>query len=357
MAAIEPLLLDIAAPDDWHVHLRDDDMLEAVTPFTANVFRRALVMPNLVPPVTSTAAAAAYRDRILNAVGPDARPDFTPMMGLYLHDHLAVDDLLAGHRDGVVFAVKYYPAGATTNSEAGGASLLGYRSVLEVMAERGIPLLVHAESTDPDIDIFDREAAFLDVELAPACAAVPGLTVTVEHLSTRAGLDFVRSHDGVGGSITPHHLTCDRSDVLANGLRPDLYCKPVINSRDERIALAEAATSGDPCLFYGTDSAPHPLSHKESAQAKPGIFNAPYALEVVAELFHSMDALDRLEGFVSRNGAEHYGLDAATETIRLRRSPHEEDYEVPATVMTASGTPVRIFGADAARRWSWHRRS
>lgn len=347
----ETVSVEIVVPDDWHVHFRDDEMLAAVAPFTARGFHRALVMPNLVPPITNTTTAAAYRDRILASVGPDARGDFTPLMGLYLNDDLDVDDLLAGHRDGIVFAVKYYPAGATTNSEAGGASLAGYRSALEVMAGVGIPLLVHAESTDPEVDIFDREAAFLEAELAPICDEVPELKVTVEHVSTRAGLDFVRGHTGVAGSITPHHLTCDRSDLLANGLRPHLYCKPVINSREERLALVAAATSGDPRFFFGTDSAPHPLSEKESVSAKPGIFSAPHALEVVAELFYQRGALDRLEAFVSLNGAAHYGLEASAEVVRLERAVGE-GVEGATTILSADGSEVRIFGVDAGRRWS-----
>ncbi len=342
--------ITVATPDDWHVHLRDDHMLTAVAPFTANSFRYALVMPNLVPPITSMAMAREYRDRIVAAAGPDARSDFTPLMGLYLNDDLVIEDLLAGVAAGVVFAVKYYPAGATTNSEAGGASLIGYQSVLEAMAEAGIPLLVHAESTDPDIDIFDREAAFLETELTPACDAVPGLTVTVEHISTRSGLDFVAAHDGFAGSITPHHLTCDRSDVLANGLRPDLYCKPVINSREERDALAAAAMSGNPSFFVGTDSAPHPLSHKETGRAKPGIFNAPYALEVIAELFHQNRALDQLESFLSLNGPTHYGLPVADSTITLTRA--EPTQTRPEMITTSGGVEVRIFGAEAAALWT-----
>jgi len=346
----DTVTLEIGTPDDWHVHLRDDDMLAAVTPFTSRCFRHALVMPNLVPPVTTTAMAAAYRDRILAAAGPDARPDFTPLMGLYLNDDLSADDLLAGVADGVVFAAKYYPAGATTNSEAGGASLIGYRSVLEVMAGAGVPLLVHAESTDPAVDVFDREAVFIETELVPVVEALPELRVTVEHISTRAGLDLVRERANLGGSITPHHLTCDRSDLLANGLRPDLYCKPVINSREERIAIAAAATSGDPSFFLGTDSAPHPMTRKHAAQGSAGIFNAPYALEVVAELFHELGALDRLEGFTSHHGPDHYGLPRSEQRVRLTRDGAAEPTE---HVVTADGTEVRIFGADAARRWTW----
>ncbi len=348
----ESISLQIDAPDDWHVHLRDDEMLEAVAPYTANAFRHALIMPNLVPPVTSTALAAAYRNRILTAAGPDARTDFTPMMALYLNDDLDTADLLAGAADGIVFGAKFYPAGATTNSAAGGTSLLDYRATLEAMAGAGIPLLVHAESTDPDIDIFDREAVFIDQQMFPVIEQIPELRVTVEHISTRAGLEIVQDHPQVGGSITPHHLTCDRSDLLANGMRPDLYCKPVINSRDERIAIAAAATSGDPSFFYGTDSAPHPLSKKEAAKVAAGIFNAPYAIEVVAELFHEMGALDELEAFVSHHGVDHYGLERATAKVRLTRRVVDE-LEPAESMRTAGGTEVRIFGADAARRWTW----
>ncbi|MEM9203101.1 MAG: dihydroorotase [Actinomycetota bacterium] len=344
--------MEIAAPDDWHVHFRDDEMLDAVAPYTANVFRHAVVMPNLKPPVTSTAAAEAYRNRILAAAGPDARADFTPVMVLYLNDELDVADMLAGADEGIVFGAKYYPAGATTNSAAGGSSLLGYRSVLEAMAGAGVPLLVHAESTDPEVDLFDREADFIEKQLLPVVEQIPELRVTVEHISTRAGLDIVQDHPQVGGSITPHHLTCDRDDLLANGMRPHLYCKPVINSADERKAIAAAATSGNPSFFYGTDSAPHPLSAKESAKVAAGIFNAPYALEVVAELFYEMDALDRLEGFVSHHGADHYGVERSPEKVRLTRRD-DADVAPAEAVFTADGTEVRIFGADAARRWSW----
>lgn len=346
------ITMEIAVPDDWHVHLRDDEMLDAVAPYTANLFRRAVVMPNISPPVTSTAAAAAYRERILAAAGPEARADFTPVMVLYLNDQIVVDDLLAGAADGVVFGAKYYPAGATTNSAAGGNDLLAFRPVLEEMAGAGIPLLVHAESTDPEIDLFDREADFIEKQLLPVVEQIPELRVTVEHISTRAGLDIVKDHPQVGGSITPHHLTCDRADLLANGMRPHLYCKPVINSREERIAIAEAATSGNPSFFYGTDSAPHPLSKKETDKVAAGIFNAPYAIEVVAELFHEMDALPLLEGFVSHNGADHYGVERSTARIRLTRKA-DDDAEPAETVTTADGQIVRIFGADAARLWSW----
>ena len=360
-APTPPVTLDIAAPDDWHVHLRDDHLLATVAPITARAFRYALVMPNLVPPISTAAEAAAYRARILDAVaaGGGARPDFQPIMALYLTDRLTIDDLRAGVADEVVHAVKYYPAGATTNSADGGTSLASFRPVLEAMAESGIPLLVHAESTDPALDIFDRERAFIDRELAPLVADLPELPVTVEHLSTRAGVELVVAIDNVCGSITPHHLACDRTDLLANGLRPDLYCKPIINSPEDRAALVAAATSGRADFFLGTDSAPHPSSDKYAPTAKPGIFNAPFALEVVAEVFHQANALDRLEAFTSLNGCRHYGFKPSDARVRLTRRPvasggGDDGAPDPSQdeVVTADGARVRIFGVAEADLWT-----
>lgn len=344
-----PQALVIATPDDWHVHLRDDAMLAAVTPFTASVFRYALVMPNLATPITTTAAAARYRQRILAAAGPSVGPEFAPLMTLYLNDDLSVDDLIAGHDDGIVHAAKYYPARATTNSEAGVESLGSVLPVLERMAESGVPLLVHAESTNPSVDIFDRERDFLEDQLDDICDRLPELRVTVEHLSTADGVDFVREHQGVAGSITPHHLSCDRDDVLANGLRPDLYCKPVLNSAGDREALVAAATSGDTAFFLGTDSAPHPETSKYTSVAKPGIFGAPYAIPVVAEVFAQADRLDRLERFVSLNGAGHYGLEPADGRVVVR--PNTDRATAPGTSMNGAAGAVQIFGADAAAKW------
>lgn len=344
--------IDVAIPDDWHVHLRDDEMLQAVVGHTAGWFRYAMVMPNLRPPIVNAAQAAEYRDRIVRAAGETAH--FAPVMTLYLTPEIDVADLRHGWQTGAIGAVKFYPAGATTNSESGGATLLGFRSTLEAMTDMGMPLLVHAESTDPSIDIFDREAAFLDAQVAPLLAEMPELSVTVEHISTAAGIDIVRDHPQAFGSITPHHLSCDRSDILANGLRPELYCKPVINSANHRRALVAAATSGDASFFLGTDSAPHPLSAKQARVAAAGIFNAPYALEVTAEVFHQAGALDQFEAFVATNGAVRYGHEPAADRLRLTRvgDPAVDADEV---LTTSSGDEVRLFGVGEAAAWSIER--
>jgi len=345
----------IATPDDWHVHLRDDAMLATVAPYTANIFRYALVMPNLTKPITSTAAAARYRQRILDAAGTTVGSEFTPLMTLYLNDEVSADDLIIGHDEAVIHAAKYYPSGATTNSEAGVESLRSLLPVLERMAESGVPLLVHAESTDPLVDIFDRERDFLENQLHDVCERLPELRVTVEHVSTADGVDFVREHRGVAATITPHHLSCDRTDVLSNGLRPDLYCKPVLNSSSDRQALVAAATSGSPDFFLGTDSAPHPETSKLASRGKPGIFNAPYAMQVVVEVFAHVDRLDHLEDFVSVNGAAHYGFEPADGRLDIRSNP--ADPPAPVQVIDGADGEVRIFGADAAAKWIVSRRS
>lgn len=352
MAESEAVAVEIPIPDDWHVHLRDDEMLAAVVDFSARWFRHSLVMPNLTPPITSAAQAVEYRARILEAVTVNG-PHFTPQMSLYLTADLAPAEVATAWADGAIAGIKFYPAGATTNSDAGGTSLLQFAPVLEKMAELGVPLLVHAESTDPALDIFDREAAFLADEVAPLLDQMPGLSVTVEHLSTADGVELVRQFAQASGSITPHHLSCDRSDLLANGMRPELYCKPVINSATHKQALIAAATSGDPKFFLGTDSAPHPLSAKQARVAKAGIFNAPYALEVTAEVFFQADALDQLAAFCSVNGARRYGFEPASDRIRLTR--HEPQGEPVGVVSTAAGDQVRLFGVTEASIWSIER--
>lgn len=340
--------IEIPLPDDWHVHLRDDAMLEAVVEYTARRFRYAMVMPNLVPPVTDTASAAAYRARILEHAPADA-PDFRPLIAMYCSPLIDTTDLRVGIADGVVAAVKYYPAGATTNSEAGGTGLLQFLDLFEVLADLGVRLLVHAEDPDPAVDIFDREQAFLERELAPLCERLPELAVTVEHVSTAAGVAFVRDHPQAAATVTPHHLARERSDLLADGMRPDLYCKPVINSARDRDALIAAATSGDPDFMLGTDSAPHPTTAKYGPAAKAGVFNAAYGLEVVAEVFHRAGALEALASFVSANGVAVYGVGPPSHRLRLSRS--EVGVDRAATLSTRLGDEVVLFGTDEASRW------
>lgn len=324
-------------------------MLRAVVEYTARRFRYAMVMPNLLPPITSTTDATAYRDRIL-AHAPEDAVDFRPVMALYCSPDIDLVDLRDGIESGVIAAVKYYPAGATTNSEAGGSSLAAFSDLFEVLAETKTRLLVHAESTRPEVDIFAREEAFLVDELAPLCAATPELLVTVEHVSTRAGVEFVAEHQNTAATITPHHLARERTHLLADGMRPDLYCKPVINSADDQRALVTAATSGDPAFFLGTDSAPHPTTAKYGPQAKAGVFNAAYGLEVVADVFARADALDNLAAFVSHNGCAVYGVAAPEHHIEL--TAETVDVERASTLTTAAGDRVVLFGVEEATRWS-----
>lgn len=297
--------LTLVRPDDWHVHLRDWTMLNLVAPFTARQFARAIVMPNLKEPVTTAAAAVAYRSRIVAAAGPG----FTPLMTAYLTDATDAADLIAGARDGVFTAAKLYPANATTNSAAGVTDIAAIMPVLEAMAGAGLPLLVHGEVTDARVDIFDREAVFIDRVLAPLIARLPELRVVFEHITTAEAAAFVfASGPNIAATITPHHLHHSRNALFAGGLRPHLYCLPVLKREHHRLALRAAATSGSPKFFLGTDSAPHSVGDKEAACGCAGVFNAPFALESYAAVFDEEDALDRLEGFASRHGPAFYRL-------------------------------------------------
>jgi dihydroorotase len=309
--------LTLPRPDDWHVHLRDGAMLATVAPFTARQFARAIVMPNLKVPVTTAALAAAYRDRILAA----AR-GFTPLMTAYLTDASDAADLIAGHRDGVLTAVKLYPANATTNSAAGVTDIARAMPVLEAMAAAGMPLLIHGEVTDPAVDIFDREAVFIDRVLAPLAARLPDLRIVFEHITTADAAAFVTAAGpNVAATITPHHLHHSRNAMFAGGIRPHLYCLPVLKREHHRQALVAAATSGSAKFFLGTDSAPHAADTKEAACGCAGVFNAPFALESYAAAFDAAGALDRLEGFASRHGPAFYRLPVNSETVTLTRAP------------------------------------
>lgn len=316
--------LSLRRPDDWHLHLRDGDMMRAVLPFSAAVFGRAIVMPNLVPPVTRAAEAEAYRRRIRDAL-PDGVA-FTPLMTCYLTDNTDPDDLAEGHAAGVFTAAKLYPAGATTNSDSGVTDMAAIRDVLACMERVGMPLLVHGEVTDPDVDVFDREAEFIERVLKPLLDAHPDLRVVLEHATTSEGVEFVRSAwPSVGATITPHHLVINRNALFAGGLRPHMYCLPVAKREHHRLALREAAVSGHPAFFLGTDSAPHPVGDKESDCGCAGIFNAPSALEVYAQAFDEEGALGRLEEFASLNGPAFYGLPGNEDTIALERGARQPD--------------------------------
>ncbi|SDU16089.1 dihydroorotase [Stappia sp. ES.058] len=310
--------LTIRRPDDWHLHLRDGDVLEGVLPHTSRDFARAIIMPNLVPPVVTTAQAASYRDRILKVLPKG--DDFTPLMTLYLTETTDPSDVEAGYRDGLISAVKLYPAGATTNSESGVRDLAKVYPVLEKMAEIGLPLCVHGEVTDPEIDIFDREAVFLETILAPLRERLPELRVVLEHVTTENGIDYVKAQEkNVGATITTHHLMINRNAILAGGIRPHYYCLPVAKREKHRLALRAAATSGDPRFFLGTDSAPHLDPLKLSACGCAGIFTSINTMACLAEVFEQENALDKLEAFASLNGPSFYGLPVNEATITLTR--------------------------------------
>lgn len=316
MSAVDQL--EIRRPDDWHVHLRDGEMLKSVVAYTARQFARAIVMPNLSPPVTSAADADAYRDRILAALPEDSA--FTPLMTCYLTDSTDADDVAQGFEDGIFTAAKLYPANATTNSADGVTDVARLMPVLERMQTIGMPLLVHGEVTDSDIDIFDREAVFIDRVLSGLVQNMPDLKIVFEHITTSQAVDFV---DGCGpnvaATITPHHLHFNRNAIFAGGIRPHAYCLPVAKREQHRLALRKAATSGSPKYFLGTDTAPHEVHAKESACGCAGIFNAPYALESYAIVFDEENALEKLEGFACEHGPNFYGLPLNEDRVVLKR--------------------------------------
>ena len=313
--------LTFSRPDDWHVHLRDGELLAAVLPDTALRFARAIVMPNLKPPVRTVADAAAYRERIL-AVLP-AGLNFEPLMTLYLTDNTSPEEIIGAKRSGFVHAVKYYPAGATTNSDSAVTDIRRVDAVLEAMQEVGLPLLLHGEVTDPGVDVFDREAVFIDRILAPLLQRLPALKVVLEHITTRQAAEFVAAAPAnVGATITAHHLLYNRNAMFQGGIRPHYYCLPVLKRETHREALVAAATSGNAKFFLGTDSAPHVTAAKETACGCAGIYTAHAAIELYAEAFDEANALDRLEGFSSHFGADFYGLPRNTETITLVKERH-----------------------------------
>ena len=334
--------LTITRPDDWHLHLRDGDMLAAVLPDTARRFARAIVMPNLKPPVRTVTEAAAYRDRIL-AVLPDEMA-FEPLMTLYLTDNTSPEEIFKARESGFVHAVKYYPAGATTNSDSGVTDIHRVEDALAAMEEAGLPLLLHGEVTDPQIDLFDREAVFIEQVLEPLLQRRPGLRVVLEHITTSRAVEFVTvAPANVGATITVHHLLYNRNAMFKGGIRPHYYCLPVLKRESHREALVSAATSGNPKFFLGTDSAPHATSAKETACGCAGIYTAHAAIELYAEAFEAAGALDRLEAFASHFGPDFYGLPRNTDTITLVN----ENHRVPA------GHPGGITPLRADEELTW----
>jgi len=339
--------LTITCPDDWHLHVRDEAMLATVVPCTARQFARAIIMPNLPVPITTVAAATAYQDRILKAVPHEL--SFQPLMTAYLTEQLNPDELRRGYEAGVLHAVKLYPAGATTNSASGIVDVGKIRNVFEALQEIGMPLLVHGEVTTPTVDIFDREAVFIEQVMIPLLADFPALKVVFEHITTADAIDFVESSGHqVAATITAHHLMINRNAMFQGGLRPHMYCLPVAKREKHRLALRRAATSGSKRFFLGTDSAPHAVTAKENACGCAGIFTALNAMEFYAQVFEEENALDKLEVFASVNGPTFYGLPVNTTTLTLARVPQT----VAEHLVSDDGVTIHPFGAGEPLRWS-----
>jgi len=339
--------LIIKRPDDWHLHLRDGDMLQAVLPFSAQLYGRAIIMPNLRPPVRTAEDAQAYRQRILNCLPPGH--GFQPLMTLYLTDDTAPDEIRLAKNEGLLTGVKLYPVGATTNSEQGVTNTKKTYAVLEVMQELGIPLLIHGEINDPAVDIFDREAVFIDRELDPLRKDMPGLKMILEHVSCKVGVDYVLAAGrNLGATVTPHHLLINRNSIFAGGLNPHMYCLPVVKQEADRLAIRKAAVSGDPRFFFGSDSAPHRIVDKEKAGGAAGVFNIATALPAIVQVFEAEESLDRLEAFMSLNGARFYGLPLNPDTITLEKT----ESPVPATdYIQVGGDKVKVFQTHAPLFW------
>ncbi|XP_078177191.1 dihydroorotase, mitochondrial-like isoform X2 [Carex rostrata] len=330
-------------PDDWHLHLRDGDLLQSVLPHSARQFGRAIVMPNLKPPITTTAKALAYRESILKALPPDC--DFNPLMTLYLTDNTSPEEIKFARNSGVVFAVKLYPAGATTNSQDGVTDIFGKcLPVLEEMVKQEMPLLVHGEVTDPSVDTFDREKVFIETILAPLVDKLPTLKIVMEHITTLDAVNFIKSckTGNVAATVTPQHMLLNRNSLFQGGLQPHNYCLPILKRETHRRAIVEAVTSGSSKYFLGTDSAPHDKKRKECSCGCAGIFSAPLALSLYAKVFEQAGALDKLEAFTSFNGPDFYGLPRNTCKVVLRKS----SWKVPETYSYASGEIVPMFAGE-----------
>lgn len=339
--------LTITRPDDWHLHLRDGEQLRAVLPYTAKQFARAIVMPNLRPPVVTVDMALAYRDRILAALPEDRKSGFEPLMTLYLTDNTPPSEIVRAKESGAIHGVKLYPAGATTNSDAGVTDLVKCYATLEIMEKMDLPLLVHGEVTDPGIDVFDREKVFIDRILAPLVQRFPGLRIVFEHVTTRDAVQFVRqAPQQIAATITAHHLLLNRNAIFQGGIRPHHYCLPVLKREVHRQSLLEAATSGGSKFFLGTDSAPHAQAAKENACGCAGMFTAHAAIELYATAFEQVGALDKLEAFASFHGADFYRLPRNRDTVTLNK----ENWLVPQQYEFAGGNLIPLY-ANAVLSW------
>lgn len=339
--------LTITRPDDWHVHVRDGDSMRAVLPYTAQQFARAIIMPNLKPPITTTAMAQAYRARILTALPEELKTRFEPLMALYLTDSTPPGEILRAKASGMVQGIKLYPAGATTNSDSGVTDIAHCYATLEAMEKHQLPLLVHGEVTDPGIDVFDRERTFIDRVLAPLTHYFPELRIIFEHITTRDAVDFVmQSSSCVAATITAHHLLLNRNSLFNGGIRPHHYCLPILKREEHRQALLAAATSGNPKFFLGTDSAPHLQATKENACGCAGIFTAHIALELYAMAFEQVNALEKLEAFASFHGADFYQLPRNDEKITL----HKQYWQIPQSLEFPGGALIPMY---AGQTISW----
>jgi len=339
--------ITIRKPDDWHLHVRDGQMMAATLPHTARAFGRAILMPNLVPPVATVADGLAYRERALACLPKGS--DFTPLITCYLRDDTDPDDVEEGFKMGLFTGVKLYPANATTNSALGVTDYEKVYRVYERMEKIGMRLLVHGEEVDPAIDVFDREAVFLDRRLAPMMKSFPGLKIILEHLSSKIGVDFVRANaPQLGSTITPYHMEINRTDMLGWGIKPYFYCMPIIKTEADRVALREAATSGDSCFFLGTDSAPHAMAKKLAVTGAAGLFTAPLAIELYTKIFADDGKLDKLEAFSSLNGPAHYGMAPNEATITLERKP----WTIPEQVLV-DGPEERVLVYRGGETMEW----
>ena len=340
--------IEIIKPDDWHVHFRDDEILKAVVPETTRHFARSIVMPNLVPPILNAKQAIAYKKRIEKAI--PSTHNFEPLMTIYLTEETNKNELKQAYKDGAVFAVKLYPAGATTNSDSGVKDIKKIMPVLETMAEIGMPLLIHGEVTDKEIDIFDREKVFIDEKLDFICKKLPELKVTLEHITTKEATQYVQeSNKNLVASITPHHLALNRNALFVGGIKPHNYCLPILKRETHRKALIKAATSGNRKFFLGTDTAPHLIKDKESTCGCAGVFNATYCLPILTQLFDNEKALSNLEKFVSINGANHYNLKTNNEKILIVKSNEELIFN---EFLRVGKQKIKIFEPDFSVFWA-----